>query len=117
MLKQVTNSNQSDWKPLIEEGINTKGLFVKPLRIEKTNNRPLTFLLKFEPGATYPYHNHPAGEEAYVLEGEIRFGADKLTQGSYLYTPPGEKHGAHSKKGAVILLSVPEEVEITDTEQ
>ena len=24
-------------------------------------------MLKFEPGATYPYHNHPGGEEIFTV--------------------------------------------------
>jgi quercetin dioxygenase-like cupin family protein len=109
---QLAFGNQTDWKPLVEEGVNTNGLFVKALRFDEATKRPLTFLLKFEPGASYPNHNHPAGEEVYVVEGEIRFGPDHLYAGDYLYTAPGATHAAYSKSGCVALFVVPEEVEI-----
>lgn len=76
------------WKPLLEHGVETDGLYVKVLRFDEAQQRPPTFLLKFEAGASYPNHNHPGGEEAYVLEGEVRFGATQLQAGDYLYTPP-----------------------------
>lgn len=112
MNKQITKSRDTEWKPLIEEGVKTNGLYVKVLRFDETTGRPPTFLLKFDPGASYPNHNHPAGEEVFVLEGEIRFGPDQLNAGDYLFTPPGGTHSVFSKNGCVLLLIVPEEVEI-----
>ncbi|MEO6719610.1 MAG: cupin domain-containing protein [Ferruginibacter sp.] len=110
--QKVTKSNQSDWKPLIEEGVKTDGIYVKVLRFDEATKRPPTFLLKFEAGASYPNHRHPAGEEIYVLEGEIRFGADQLNAGDYLYSPPSSTHSAFSKTGCTMLFLVPEDVEI-----
>ena len=109
---QLVRGNQTEWKPLVEEGVNTQGIFVKLLRFDEATQRPPTFLLKFDAGAGYPNHNHPAGEEIFVLEGEVRFGPDQLYAGDYLYTAPGETHSAFSKTGCVLLFVVPEEVEI-----
>jgi anti-sigma factor ChrR (cupin superfamily) len=109
---QLVRSQQATWTPLHEEGLQTNGIFVKLLRFDKAANRPPTFLLKFEAGASYPNHNHPGGEEVYVLEGEVRFGPDHLTAGDYLYTAPGNTHSAFSKTGCVLLFVVPQEVEI-----
>jgi quercetin dioxygenase-like cupin family protein len=112
MSLQITKSTEFDWKPLIEDGVKTNGIFVKALRFDEAAKRAPTFLLKFEPGASYPNHNHPAGEEVFVLEGEVRFGPNRLQAGDYLYTPPGATHSVHSKTGCTMLLVVPEEVEI-----
>ncbi|MGH2665616.1 cupin domain-containing protein [Flavobacterium sp.] len=109
---QITKSSQTEWKPLIEEGVKTKGLYVKTLRFDEAANRPPTFLLKFEPGAAYSRHFHPAGEEVFVLEGKIQFDDDHLQPGDYLYTPPGSVHAVYSKEGCVVLFVVPEEVQI-----
>ena len=112
MEKQITKSNTKDWKPLVEDGVKTVGICVKFLRSDENTKRSPTILLKFEPGASYPNHNHPAGEEAFVLEGEIRFGPDQLNAGDYLYTPPGKTHSVFSRTGCTLLLVIPEEVEI-----
>ncbi|MBN8733154.1 MAG: cupin domain-containing protein [Acidobacteria bacterium] len=107
---QYTPSATLDWTPLNEPGIS--GISIKVLRRDPATGRPPTFLLKFEPGATYPAHTHPAGEEVYVLEGEVHFGKHHLRPGDYLYTPPNGIHAVRSPAGCVLLLVVPEEVVI-----
>lgn len=110
----ITRPAEQEWIPLVEENVNTAGLFVKPLHYDDLAQRSPTFLLKFNPGASYPNHDHPAGEEVYVLEGEVRFGNVHLHAGDYLYTAPGDTHAAYSKTGCTLLFSVPEEVIILD---
>src|SRR5262245_27162566 len=51
-----------------------------------------SFILRFDPGASYPYHNHPGGEELFVLSGSCSIEGAMLEAGDYLYTPPGPKH-------------------------
>jgi quercetin dioxygenase-like cupin family protein len=104
--------NSAEWQPLIENGTHYKGIFVKSLHFDEEKNRSTTILLKFEPNATYPYHNHPAGEEIYVLSGEAILENETLKEGDYLYTPPGFKHSVTTQKGCIMLFVVPEEVEI-----
>ena len=112
MIPEVIRSSQLEWKPLVEKGVKTDGIYVKTLRFDKVKKRPPTFLLKFDAGASYPNHNHPGGEEVYVLEGEVRFGPNQLNTGDYLFTPPNAKHSVFSRTGCVMLFVVPEEVEI-----
>src|SRR5258705_7817597 len=95
----VTRSKNIEWTPLIEDGIDTKGIFVKVLRYDEQTKRAPTILLKFEPGAKYPFHNHPGGEEIYVLVGSIIFEDTVLSAGDYLYTPPDFKHSTRSENG------------------
>ncbi|WP_291946431.1 cupin domain-containing protein [Chitinophaga sp.] len=108
----ITKSNHTTWEPLIEKGVNYNGIYVKSLRYDEASGRSKTILLKFDAGAKYPYHNHPAGEEIFVLEGEALVEGTTLQQGDYLYTPPGFKHAVYSPNGATLLFVVPEEVEI-----
>ena len=112
ILVKYVQSRKIEWQPLIEDNVNTTGIFLKTLRYDEATNRAPVILLKFEPGAKYPAHNHPAGEEVFVLEGEVKFGNKHLSKGDYLYTPPNGKHSVWSKTGCVMLLNIPEEVEI-----
>ena len=112
MDQYMTRSMELEWVQLVETGIKTDGISVKALRIDKEAGRPLTFLIKFEAGASYPKHSHPAGEEVFVLEGDVHFSSRKLNTGDYLYTPPGGVHEVYSEKGCVLLFIVPEEVVI-----
>lgn len=110
----VIRRDQKEWQPLIEKGIHYKGISVISLHYNDARKRSTTILLKFEPGASYPYHNHPAGEEVYVLKGEADFEELTLSEGDYLYTPPGFKHAVTSKTGCTLLFVIPEEVEILE---
>ena len=107
---QLVRSDQIEWKPLAEAGVT--GVFVKVLRFDKASRRAPTILLKFAAGATYPAHDHPGGEEIFVVEGDLKLGKDHLQAGDYLYTAPNGKHAARSEKGCVVLVNVPEEVVI-----
>ncbi len=111
----ITKSSQKEWQPLIEKGVHYRGIFVKSLRYDEGNNRSTTILLKFEPGAAYPYHNHPAGEELFVMSGEAIIENTILSEGDYLYTPANFKHSVSTEKGCTILFVVPHEVEIMET--
>jgi hypothetical protein len=45
-------------------------------------------------GARFPAHNHPAGEEVFVVSGDVT------------------KHAAHRVGGCVFLVTLPKPVEI-----
>ena len=107
---QLVRSDQIEWQPLTEPGVT--GVYVKVLRFDKATRRAPTILLKFAAGATYPAHDHPGGEEIFVIEGDLKLGKDHLYAGDYLYTPPNGKHAVRSENGCVVLVSVPEEVVI-----
>jgi quercetin dioxygenase-like cupin family protein len=109
-LIQLVRSHEVEWKPLAEPGV--AGVWVKVLRFDKETRRAPTILLKFEAGATYPAHNHPGGEEVFVIEGDVKLGKDRLSAGDYLYTPPHGKHAVWSEGGCILLVNVPEQVEI-----
>lgn len=107
---QLTKTNEIEWQPLDEE--NSQGIFVKSLLFDEDSKRSPTMLLKFEAGATYPLHNHPGGEEVFVLEGDIKLGKDELNAGDYLFTAVNNKHRVSTKNGCIVLLKAPQEVEI-----
>jgi quercetin dioxygenase-like cupin family protein len=110
ILTYITHSHQQEWKPLDEP--DAQGIFVKVLRYDTLAGRAPSFLSKFEPGAKYPYHDHPAGEEIFVLEGSVIIEGTTLFPGDYLYTPPGFKHDVRTETGCILFFIVPEEVEI-----
>lgn len=108
----IAHTRRMEWKPLVEDGVNTAGIYVKALRFDESQQRPPTIQLKFEPGASYPFHNHPGGEELYVMKGSCFINEALLSEGDYLYTPPGFKHAVKTDTGCELMLVIPEEVEI-----
>jgi len=110
----ITKTTEIDWVPLNEEGIDTTGIYVKVLRYDEQQQRPPSILLKFEPGAKYPYHNHTGGEEIFVIKGSCFVEETVLQEGDYLYTPSGFKHAVRTDKGCELMLVIPDEVEILE---
>lgn len=108
----ITRTSQLEWTPLIEGNVNTNGIYVKILRFDEQQQRAPCILLKFEPGASYPYHNHPGGEEIFVIQGSCFINDTELHTGDYLYTAPGFKHAVRTRSGCELMLLIPEEVEI-----
>ena len=108
----IVKTTKTEWQPLTENGVHFKGVFVKSLHFDEVKQRSTTILLKFEAGASYPYHNHPGGEELYVLDGEAIIEGAVLHKGDYLFTPANFKHAVTTETGCTILFVVPEEVEI-----
>jgi quercetin dioxygenase-like cupin family protein len=112
-LNQLVRSQSVEWQPLDEPGVT--GVDVKVLRFDEATNRAPTILLRFAADARYPAHNHPGGEEIYVIEGDITLGRDRLREGDYLYTAPNNVHAVHSQGGCVVLVNVPQAVEVLPT--
>lgn len=110
----IVKTSQAEWTPLKEEGINTDGIFVKVLRYDEAQQRSPSILLKFEPGTRYPYHNHPGGEELFVMKGSCFVNDTELHAGDYLYTPKDFKHFVKSDTGCELMLMIPKEVEILE---
>ena len=106
----IVRNSQQEWQPLIEKDVHYHGISVISLRYDEAKQRSTTILLKFEPGATYPYHNHPGGEEIFVLSGEVILENVTLSKGDYLYTPVNFKHSVTTKTGCTMLFVVPEEI-------
>ncbi len=67
-----------------------------------------TMLIRMEPGATLPDHEHVLIEQTYVLEGSLadKEGPDtglEVGPGEFVWRPPGSRHVAWSPKGGLFL--------------
>ena len=92
---------------------NAPGVSFKVLRHHE-GRRGITLLLRFEPGADYPAHRHPEGEEYFVLEGTLQDGGRTYGAETYVYHPPGSVHRPASPGGCVLLVSLPANIEPVD---
>ena len=68
----------------------------------------LTTLPRFTAGATGAWHDHPGGEEVYVLQGELTIGGQRLNAGDYLYSPPGARHRVEAHSDVLLFVQLPE---------
>ena len=84
--------NDGNWTSEVP-GVFEKHIYVNP----ETDER--TVFVRFDPGSSYPLHNHPGKEEIVVLEGDVKVGKFQMTAGDYLLTPPEGKHAVTSVNG------------------
>jgi anti-sigma factor ChrR (cupin superfamily) len=68
-------------------------------------------LLRFEPGASYGAHRHPAGEEYLVLEGSLEDAGRTYGVGCYVHHPPGSAHKPSSRQGCLVFVILPRPIE------
>jgi quercetin dioxygenase-like cupin family protein len=89
--------NSIDWKPSQFEGIQIKVLYERPETGE------LTCLLKWEPGTTLPFHQHPELEQSYVLEGSFYDHDGICRAGEFVWRHPESYHETKSDEGCILL--------------
>ncbi len=68
----------------------------------------LTVLLKMDPGASLPDHEHALMEQTYVLEGRLvdTEGPEKgleVGPGEFVYRPAGSRHAAYTPEGGLMV--------------
>ena len=68
----------------------------------------VTALMRFEPGAILPDHEHVKIEQTYVLEGSLvdHSGLDEGIEckaGQFIWRPAGSRHSAWSPRGGLFL--------------
>lgn len=61
-------------------------------------------LARYAPGARLAHHPHPAGEELFVVEGELVDEHGRYPAGTWIRQPPGSDHAPHSETGCVVLV-------------
>ena len=66
----------------------------------------VTSVVRYEPGSTFPEHDHPEGEEILVLEGTFSDEHGDWTAGTYLLNPEGFRHAPFSKKGCTLFVKL-----------
>lgn len=103
---KTLDTDAMPWRPFDE----APGVSFRVLKTHRPGTG-VTLMLRFGPGTSYPAHRHPAGEEYYVLEGELTDGGTSYGAGTYVWHPPGSVHAPRSGPGAVVLILLPEGIE------
>ena len=65
-----------------------------------------TSFVRFRPGSYFPAHQHPLGEEIYVLDGVFSDQFGDYPAGSYLRNPPGSGHQPFTREGCTLFVKL-----------
>lgn len=102
VLSKVVLAKDLPWKKMRFPGCEMKTLLFDP------KSGLATMLMKMDPGAVLPDHEHVLIEQTYVLEGSLadKEGPDagiEVTAGNFVWRPAGSRHTAWSPKGGTFI--------------
>jgi len=99
---EVRHRDDIEWETIRWPGETGKMLFhPRPERPTEPN----AGILRLEPGAHHPVHNHDFAQVWYVLEGTFTIGGRTCTPGSMIFHPdPHFEDEFHTETGGEILI-------------
>ncbi len=77
-----------------------------PLEREAAESGHTTSIVRYAPGASFPQHSHPLGEEIFVLEGMFSDEKGNYPAGTYIRNPAGTSHSPFSKEGCLLFVKL-----------
>lgn len=106
------STKQIVWPDLLSLAENSDAFTWQPFRPGVTIHRlygdgqqgPSAALLKYEPGATIPEHEHTGYEHIVILSGSQRDATGNHQRGTLVINPPGSSHDLVSEAGCIVLI-------------
>jgi anti-sigma factor ChrR (cupin superfamily) len=98
----VVYTDAMEWASSPSTGVWRKRLH----RVGLAEAGQVTSLVRYEPGARFPVHDHPEGEEILVLDGVFSDEHGDWPAGTYLLNPEGFRHAPFSDRGCLILVKL-----------
>ncbi len=102
LASRLVKVSELPWEP-----IRYPGCHVKTLVLDRQSGL-LTVLLKMDPGAVLPDHEHAMIEQTWMIEGRLvdKDGPDaglSAGPGEFVWRPAGSRHSAWTPEGALML--------------
>ena len=85
------------WESTRFEGVTMKRL------MEDADTGMLTTLVRMQPGAGLPHHEHVDIEQTWVLEGSLVDSEGEVHAGNFVWRPGGSRHQVVAPNGALLL--------------
>ncbi|MEH6633901.1 MAG: cupin domain-containing protein [Halioglobus sp.] len=100
---RVTVDTRSlEWTPSAGGHVSRKRVH----RVGPAESGQVTSVVRYEPGASFPAHDHPEGEEILVLQGIFSDEHGDWPAGTYLLNPEGFRHSPYSKEGCELFVKL-----------
>ena len=98
----VVRSSELAWEASPAGGVERKRFH----RFGPPESGQVTSLVRYLPGARFPSHAHPEGEEIFVIEGVFSDARGDWPAGSWLASPEGFEHAPWSDAGCLIFVKL-----------
>ncbi|MCH7941612.1 MAG: cupin domain-containing protein [Proteobacteria bacterium] len=92
------DTNAGDWQPGSTPGVQVMTLYAEDDHPEKMA------LARLGPDTRIARHDHPGGEEVFVIEGGYEDDHGAYGPGSWVRYPPASRHTVHSETGCLLYL-------------
>ncbi|TDR23297.1 cupin domain-containing protein [Marinicella litoralis] len=99
--KVVIHTEEMEWSPSPSPKV-----FRKQLARAEAESGHATSVVKYAAGASFDSHQHPKGEEIWVLDGVFSDEHGDYPAGTYLRNPAGSSHAPFSKNGCALLVKL-----------
>jgi anti-sigma factor ChrR (cupin superfamily) len=90
------DTTTAPWQPGPGEGVSVMPLFER--------GREKVALWRLAPGTRLARHDHPGGEETFVLDGVLEDEVGRYPRGAWLRNPPGSAHQPFSPVGCLLYV-------------
>src|SRR6056297_3341514 len=98
----AVDTEEMEWVPSPGGHVQRKRLHL----VGRAEAGQVTSLVRYEPGARFPRHDHPEGEEILVLEGVFSDDRGHWPAGTYLLNPEGYSHAPYSEEGCTLFVKL-----------
>lgn len=98
-MRCMVNSNDAPWMP----AASPQGQQLLLERCEGAD-APATFIVRYEPGASFSAPPLALGEEILVLDGSFSDTTGDHGPGAYIRNPPGSRHAPFTEQGCTIFV-------------
>lgn len=99
--KVVLKTAEMEWEASPSAGVSRK-----KLEREEAERGRATSIVRYEAGSKFPSHQHPYGEEIFVLEGTFSDEHGDYPAGTYLRNPAGTSHAPFSEQGCTLFVKL-----------
>jgi anti-sigma factor ChrR (cupin superfamily) len=100
--RAIVNIHDLEWQPSPGGDVLRKRLHL----VGAPETGQVTSVVRYPPGAMFPEHGHPGGEEILVLEGVFSDERGDWPAGTYLLNPEGFRHAPYSHSGCVLFVKL-----------
>jgi anti-sigma factor ChrR (cupin superfamily) len=93
------------WEPWTMAGAEAPLAGVEIIRLAEREYERV-YAMRLRPGTVVPTHDHPGGEELFVLDGEFADQNGRYPKGMWLRMPAGSSHDLVCEQGCTIWLKL-----------
>jgi hypothetical protein len=101
-VRAAMDTRAMEWTPSPSRSVWRKRLHM----VGGAESGQVTSVVRYEPGSSFPAHDHPEGEEILVLEGTFSDEHGDWPAGTHLLNPEGFRHAPFSREGCVLFVKL-----------